>query len=81
MAWCSAGPVARLFLKISTAIQSSGLRLVAVADIEKSVLCHKYAGELGIKVFDDYQDLLTMEGLDLILECTGDERILSEIIG
>lgn len=61
-------------------IQSSGLRLVAVADLQKSVWCPKYAGELGIKVFDDYLRLLTVEHLDMVLECTGDEQILSDII-
>ena len=65
-----------------SAIQASGLRLVAVAvvDAEKSVLGHEDVKESGIKVFDDPLDLLKIESLDLILECTGDERILSDFI-
>ncbi len=75
------GSGCRTIMKDLPAIQSSGLRLAAIVDINKSVWCNKYAGELGIKVFDDHRDLLTIEDLDLILECTGDESILSDIIG
>jgi len=67
-------------MKNLSAIQSSGLRLVAVVDVEKSVLGHKNVEESGIKVFDDHLDLLRIESLDLILECTGDERILCDIM-
>jgi two-component system, NtrC family, sensor kinase len=74
------GSCCQTILKNLHSIQSSGLRLVAVADMEKSVFCSKYAGELGVKVFEDYLDLLTLESLDLILECTGDEGILTDII-
>src|SRR5208283_630760 len=31
-------------------------------------------------IFDDHNDLLAIDGLDLILECTGDQGILSDII-
>ncbi len=74
------GSCCQTIIKNLPIIRSSGLRLVAVADIQKSVSCSKYAEELGIQVFDDYRDLLTIERLDLILECTGDERTLSDII-
>lgn len=73
------GPCCQTIMKDLHAIQSSGLRLVALVDTHKSAWCQKYAGELGIKVFEDHRELMT-EGLDMILECTGDERILSEII-
>ncbi|MFZ0946319.1 MAG: ATP-binding protein [Syntrophobacteraceae bacterium] len=65
-----------------SAIQASGLRLVSVVvvDAEKSVLGHEDVEESGIKVFDNPLDLLKIESLDLILECTGDERILSDFI-
>ena len=57
-----------------------GLKLIAIADIENSAACLKYAEELGIMFFDDYRDLMTMECLELVLECTGDESILCDII-
>jgi two-component system, NtrC family, sensor kinase len=74
------GSGCQAIMKDLSAIQASGLRLVAIVNLQKSVWCYKYAGESGIKVFDDHQDLLRVEGLDLILEYTGDQRILSEII-
>ena len=73
------GSCLKTIMKNLPAIQSSGLRLVAVADVQKPVLRHKNVEESGIKVFDDYLDLLTIESLDMVLECTGDERILSDI--
>ena len=56
------------------------MRLAAIATTTKSASCYKYAGELGIKVFENYLDLLSLEYLDLILELTGNNHILSEII-
>lgn len=73
------GSCLKTIMKNLPAIQSSGLRLVAVADVGKSVLNHKNAEALGIKVFDDHLDLLAIECLDMILECTGDQHILSDI--
>ena len=56
------------------------IRLAAIATTTKSASCYKYAGELGIKVFENYLDLLSLEYLDLIFELTGSNQILSEII-
>ena len=67
-------------IKNLPAIQSSGLRLVAVADAQKSVSRYKCSKGSGIKILDDHRDLLTIDGLDMILECTGDERVLFDII-
>ena len=61
------------------AVASSALRLVAIADIHGSVWCQKFAGESGIALYEDHRDLLTLEGLDLILECTGEPGVLSDI--
>ena len=36
--------------------------------------------ESGIEFFDNYRDLLKIKGLDLVLEFTGDQSILSDII-
>jgi two-component system, NtrC family, sensor kinase len=56
------------------------IRLVAIATTTKSAACYKYAGEMEVKVFEDYSELLSLEYLDLILELTGDNHILSDII-
>ena len=56
------------------------LRVVAIAAIPNSAACNKFAGEMGIEVFDNYLDLLNLEFLDVILEFTGDNRILTDII-
>ncbi len=74
------GSCFQTIMKNLPAIQSSGLRLVAVADAQKSVSRYKCSKGSGIKIFDDHRDLLTIDGLDMILECTGDERVLSDII-
>jgi signal transduction histidine kinase len=63
-----------------TAIASSGLRLIAIADVQgSSIWCQKFAGESGIALYDFPRDLLAIGDLDLILECTGDLRILADI--
>jgi two-component system, NtrC family, sensor kinase len=56
------------------------IRLAAIATTTKSASCYKYAGELGIKIFESYRDLLSLEYLDLILELTGNNQILLDII-
>ena len=74
------GSCLQTIMKNLPAIQSSGLHLVAVAAVQKSVSRYKCVKDSGIQIFDDHLGLLTVDGLDLILECTGDERILSDII-
>ncbi len=59
--------------------KSSRLRLVAVVT-EKSDSCYELAEEMGMDVFEDYRALLSMDHLDLILELTGNEKILSDLI-
>ncbi len=52
------------------------LQLVAIATVSKSIACSKFAGEVGIAVYNDPMDLLTVDHLDLILEMTGDAQTL-----
>lgn len=56
------------------------LKLVAIATIEKSAECNKYARETGIEIVEDPKDLLSIEHLDWILELTGDPAIMAELI-
>ncbi len=55
------------------------IRLVAIAPTTKSASCDKYAGKMGIQVFENYIDLLSLEYLDMILELTGNYDILSDL--
>jgi PAS domain S-box-containing protein len=56
------------------------IRLAAVAITTKPVSGYEYVEERGIKVFKDYLDLLSLKYLDLILEFTGNNQILTDII-
>lgn len=63
--------------------KSSRLRLVAVA-VEKPDSCNVcdscYVDTKEMEVFEGYRDLLALDHLDLILELTGDEDILVDLI-
>lgn len=56
------------------------LKLIGMAPTTKSVACLKFAGELGIPVFDSYKELLQMESLDLILDLSDDESIMADVV-
>ena len=56
------------------------IRLAAVAVTTKPDSGYEYAEERGIKVFEDYLDLISLKYLDLILEFTGNNQILTDII-
>lgn len=56
------------------------LRLVAIATIQKCSSCEHYAREINIDIYEDYHQLLAIEYLDLILELTGDDEILCDIL-
>lgn len=55
------------------------VRLVAVAPTTQPATCDKFAEKLGIKVFPTYTDLLSLAYLDLILDMSGSNDILSDI--
>ncbi len=55
------------------------LRLVALAPVSKSISCLKFAGEVGVPIYDDYRDLFRIEALDLILEMTGKPGIFDDL--
>ncbi len=56
------------------------LKLVVLAPTTRSTSCLKFAGEAGIHICDDYLELLSMESLDLIMEMTGDAKILMDLV-
>lgn len=55
------------------------LHLVAIATISKSIACTKFAGEMGVAVYDNPLELLDVENLDLIFEMSGDPQTLAEL--
>ncbi len=55
-------------------------KIAGIAAITKSIACYKYAGEMDIELFDDYLELLSMDHLDFILELTGEQHILSDLV-
>lgn len=56
------------------------LQLVGLAPTSQSIACLKFAGEAGIRICDDYGELLQMPSLDLIMEMTGDHDVLMDLM-
>jgi len=56
------------------------LKLVALAPISQSISCLKFAGEMGVSIYEDYTELFSMNGLDVILEMTGESQILADLV-
>lgn len=56
------------------------LKLVALVSTTKSATCLKYADEQGIPICDSYEELLSMDHLDLILEMSGNTKILADLV-
>ena len=56
------------------------LKLVGLAPTSQSIACLKFAGEAGITICEDYLELLALKPLDLIMEMTGDTRILVDLV-
>jgi len=55
------------------------LQLVAIATISKSIACTKFAGEMGVAVYNNPLDLLNIKDLDLIFEMSGDPQTLTDL--
>ncbi len=56
------------------------LKLVALVATTKSATCLKSAGEHGICIYESYEQLLSMDNLDLILEMSGNASILADLV-
>jgi two-component system, NtrC family, sensor kinase len=55
-------------------------KIAGIAAVTKSIACYKYAGEMDIELFDNYIEMLSMDHLDFILELTGEQQILSDLV-
>jgi len=75
------GRVCKAILKIVLGENSIGqkLNILGVADIDDKAEGLIYARENGIFTTVDYGDLYEIKELDLIIELTGDDRVLDEL--
>ncbi|MBW2318360.1 MAG: hypothetical protein JRF24_06735, partial [Deltaproteobacteria bacterium] len=55
------------------------MKLIGVADINPNAVGYRYAQEKGIYTTQNYRDLYELEGLNLIVELTGQEALANEI--
>jgi PAS domain S-box-containing protein len=55
------------------------LKLMGMVPISKDIAFNKYAGETGVTIYNNSVDLLAHEPLDLILDLSGDPRILAQL--
>ncbi len=65
-------------LRMLNSIKLHGLhlKLQGVVPTTDSVAFYKYASEMGVTIYSDYQELLSSEPLDLILDLSEDPEIL-----
>jgi signal transduction histidine kinase len=54
--------------------------IVAVADIDSEAVGFRHAARLGIKTASDYGQFLRDENIDLIIELTGNDEVLNDIL-
>jgi PAS domain S-box-containing protein len=59
--------------------RGKGMRIVGVADIEEEAEGFVYAREKGLYTTTEYRDLYHLEGLDVIIELTGNNEVLEEL--
>ncbi|MEW6260350.1 MAG: ATP-binding protein [Thermodesulfobacteriota bacterium] len=55
-------------------------RLKAISVVTPSVACYKFAGEMGIRIFDRYEDMLSLGCIELVLELTGNPAIFVDLM-
>lgn len=68
-------------LRMFNSIKPRGLHLkvMGMVPISTSTAFNKYAGEMGVPIYDDIKELLTNESLDLIFELSGDPQVLTDL--
>ena len=55
------------------------MKIVGVADINERAEGFVYAREKGLYTTTEYRDLFQIQGLDVIIELTGDDKVLEEL--
>jgi PAS domain S-box-containing protein len=76
------GPGCKAIMDMIFAEKLSQLRmnLIGVADINPEAVGYRYAREKGIFTTTEYHDLYKLEGLNMIIELTGVEKVADEIL-
>ncbi len=66
-------------LRMLNSIKPQGLhlKLMGMVPVTKSIAFNKYAGETSVPIYQDFQELLANEPLDLILDLSSDPKILA----
>ena len=75
------GRVCKAILEIVLGENFSGkrMRIIGVADIDSEAEGIVFAREKGLYITTEYRELYQIEGLDVIIELTGDGEILEEL--
>lgn len=68
-------------LRMLHSIHPHGLhiKLMGMVPVSKDIAFNKYAGEMGVSIYNDSIELLTNETLDLILDLSDDPQILAQL--
>lgn len=76
------GPGSEEVMKLVMADTFSELRMsiLGVAIRNPETPARKYADELGLNITERYEDLYQIQDLDLIIELTGSNEVLEEIL-
>lgn len=68
-------------LRMLNSIKPQGLhlKLMGMVPVSHSISFNKYAGEMGVPIYNDFKEMLAKETLDLILDLTSDPKILANL--
>jgi PAS domain S-box-containing protein len=69
-------------LVLNVGLVARGSRCLSIMQALKSIkpVHFQFKGEMDIELFDNYIEMLSMEHLDFILELTGEQQILSDLV-
>ncbi|MBW1690072.1 MAG: PAS domain S-box protein [Deltaproteobacteria bacterium] len=59
--------------------RGKGMKIIGVADINEGAEGFEYAKKRGLYTTTEYRELYQIEGLDVIIELTGDNEVLEEL--
>ncbi|MFZ5994824.1 MAG: PAS domain S-box protein [Thermodesulfobacteriota bacterium] len=74
------GPGCKAVLELFERVEILKTSVQGVADINAEAPGMKYAKEKGLLTTTDYHEFYTLPNLDLIIELTGNDRVLEEIL-
>ncbi|MEW6326971.1 MAG: response regulator [Thermodesulfobacteriota bacterium] len=74
------GPGCKAVLELFERVEMIKTNVQGVADINVEAPGMKYAKEKGLLTTTDYREFYTLPNLDLIIELTGNDRVLEEIL-